>query len=179
MWLHGHWAVPKWYPMRVLWNLMGLWPPNYNIIVVWNIYKLGLATGLHKASWFATGCIGGPTEYANYRNSWEIHSSSKETQLFEIIHSCSPWVGVSDTGSFSTLTILLLALSTLITTRGHWPWPRGFIKYFQKVAKHLRKSIKGKLYWQSMGACISIGLRMPYINVLHSASWPKPINMLD
>ena len=36
-----------------------------------------------------------------------VHSSSKETQLFEIIHSCSPWVRVIDPGSFSTLTILL------------------------------------------------------------------------
>ena len=27
-------------------------------------------------------------------------------QLFEIVHSCSPWVRVSDPGSFSSLTIL-------------------------------------------------------------------------
>ena len=42
-----------------------------------------------------------------------IHSSPKETQLFRIIHSCSPWVRVSDPRSFSTLTILL------IMTLGH------------------------------------------------------------
>ncbi len=61
-----------------------------------------------------------------------VHSSSKETQLFEIIHSCIPWIRVSDPRSFSTL----------IMTRGHWPWPRGFgIKYFQKVANHLKKSV--------------------------------------
>ncbi len=30
-----------------------------------------------------------------------VHSSPKETEVFETIHSCSPWVKVSDTGSFS------------------------------------------------------------------------------
>ena len=29
-----------------------------------------------------------------------VHSSSKGTQLFKIIHPCSPWVRVSDPGSF-------------------------------------------------------------------------------
>ncbi len=42
------------------------------------------------------------------------------------------WVRVSDPGSFSTLTM----------TQGHWPWNRGFrIRYFQKVAKHLRTNL--------------------------------------
>ncbi len=77
----------------------------------------------------------------------QLHSSSNVSQLFENILFQSPWVRVTQVDQKS--------FSTLIMTRGHWPWPMGYRNgWSRKVAFLLRKSVHSCVRSTCIYVCI-------------------------